>query len=178
MIPRSSHSCLGTQSPATGWWGRPSPSLPSSGASPDIVPQLPPGEADQWQRLDHPLTMYSKQRSYQRVTAFLVPPEGGFAARLGEYLGKINSKLHSFTSRLWWTGTTASQVLCDGKKHAWEGAAWCCSLPGAAQSEGSYIPLLQENICNNCCQRRYDKWANAGVLRLEKCCVSRIYFYQ
>jgi site-specific recombinase XerC len=46
-----------------------------------------------------------KQRSDQRDSVFLVPANGGFADRLGIYLGKVNSNLNKFTGRVWWTGT-------------------------------------------------------------------------
>jgi hypothetical protein len=52
-----------------------------------------------------------KQRSDQRVTAFLVLAEDGFAAHLGEYLGKVNSDLKTFTSRVWWTGASISRIV-------------------------------------------------------------------
>ncbi len=45
-----------------------------------------------------------------RVTAFLVPAKGGFAARLGKYLGKVNSDLNTFTGRVWWTGTKGQHL--------------------------------------------------------------------
>ncbi len=51
-----------------------------------------------------------KQRSDQRVTAFLEPTEGGFAARLGEYLGKVNSDLNAFTGPVWWTSTKGQHL--------------------------------------------------------------------
>ncbi len=46
-----------------------------------------------------------KQRSDQRESVFLVPAHGGFADRLGMYLGKVNSNLNKFTGPVWWTGT-------------------------------------------------------------------------
>ncbi len=46
-----------------------------------------------------------KQRSDQRDSVFLVPANGGFADRLGIYLGKVNSNLNKFTGRVRWTGT-------------------------------------------------------------------------
>ena len=46
-----------------------------------------------------------KQRSDQRDSAFFVPEIGGFAARLGVYLAKVNSELCKFSGRAWWTGT-------------------------------------------------------------------------
>jgi hypothetical protein len=46
-----------------------------------------------------------KQRSDQRDSVFLVPANGGFADRLGIYLGKVNSNLNKFTGWVWWTGT-------------------------------------------------------------------------
>ena len=50
-----------------------------------------------------------KQRSDQRDTAFLVPENGGFAARLGVYLAKVNSDLSKFSGQAWWTGTKGQQ---------------------------------------------------------------------
>ena len=46
-----------------------------------------------------------KQRSDQRESVFLVPKDGGFAARLGIYLEKVNTQLCKFSGRAWWTGT-------------------------------------------------------------------------
>ncbi len=51
-----------------------------------------------------------KQRSDQRAIAFLVPAEGGFVARLGEYLEKVKSDLNAFTGRVWWTGTKGQRL--------------------------------------------------------------------
>ncbi len=51
-----------------------------------------------------------KQRSDQRATAFLVPAEGRFAARLGEYLEKVNSDLNAFAGHVWWTGTKSQRL--------------------------------------------------------------------
>jgi hypothetical protein len=55
-----------------------------------------------------------KQRSDQRATAFLVPAEGGFADRLGEYLEKVSSDLNVFTGRVWWTGTKGQRLKNSG----------------------------------------------------------------
>ena len=52
-----------------------------------------------------------KQRSDKRESVFLVPAHGGFADRLGDYLGKVNSNLNKFTGRAWWTGTKGSILL-------------------------------------------------------------------
>ena len=48
-----------------------------------------------------------KQRSDQRESVLLVPKDGGFAARLGIYLEKVNTQLGmgKFSGRAWWTGT-------------------------------------------------------------------------
>ncbi len=51
-----------------------------------------------------------KQRSDQRESVFLVPAHGGFADRLGMYLGKVNSNLNKFTSPVWWTGTKGEML--------------------------------------------------------------------
>ncbi len=51
-----------------------------------------------------------KQRSDQRESVFLVPAHGGFADRLGMYLGKVNSNLNKFTGRGWWTGTKGDML--------------------------------------------------------------------
>ena len=46
-----------------------------------------------------------KQRSDATESVFLVPEQGGFAARLANYryLGKLHEELHVFTGRVWWT---------------------------------------------------------------------------
>jgi len=40
-----------------------------------------------------------------------VPAAGGFAARLGDYLTKVNTELDKFSGRVWWTGTTRCPQL-------------------------------------------------------------------
>jgi hypothetical protein len=43
--------------------------------------------------------------SDQQENCFLVPAQGRFAARLDDYLAKVNTDLNKLTRRVWWTGT-------------------------------------------------------------------------
>jgi len=45
-----------------------------------------------------------KQCSDATESVFLVPEHCEFAARLGIYLGKLNTDLNHFTGQVWWTG--------------------------------------------------------------------------
>jgi hypothetical protein len=59
-----------------------------------------------------------KQCSDQPESVFLVPAHGGFADRLGMYLGKVNSNLNKFTSRVWWTVTKRDMLHQQACHHA------------------------------------------------------------
>jgi len=61
-----------------------------------------------------------KQRTGATESVFLVPEEGGFAACLANYLGKIHEQLHVFTGRVWWTGTDL-QKGPHGQEHGCQG---------------------------------------------------------
>jgi hypothetical protein len=52
-----------------------------------------------------------KQLSNQQETAFLVSAQGGFAARLGDYLARVNTDINKLTGRVWWTGTKGHMML-------------------------------------------------------------------
>jgi integrase len=56
-----------------------------------------------------------QRRSDKLESRFLVPDEGGFAAQLDLYLGKVNNQLKKYQGRVWYTGTQSgvfrNQVL-------------------------------------------------------------------
>jgi hypothetical protein len=91
------------------------------------------------------------------VTAFLVPAEGGLAARFGEYLGKINSDLNSFTGRFWWTGTKGQHLkYCAMGKNTLGKAPHDVALRLKLPNPKDHTFLSYRRTSNNCCQRRYD----------------------
>jgi len=56
-----------------------------------------------------------KQRSDDLSTKFVVPEEGGYAARLGIYIKKLNDELQKFQGRVWYTCTPkAVRKQCMG----------------------------------------------------------------
>jgi hypothetical protein len=59
--------------------------------------------------------MRCKQRTDATFTKFVVPEEGGYAARLGIYIKKLNDELQKFQGRVWYTCTPkAVRKQCMG----------------------------------------------------------------
>jgi len=51
-----------------------------------------------------------QRRSDGLFTKFLIPEEGGFAAKLCNYLNIINNSLNVYTGRVWYTGTKYTTI--------------------------------------------------------------------
>ena len=51
-----------------------------------------------------------QRRSDKLESRFLVPEEGGFAAKLALYLFKVNNQLRHYQGRVWYTGTKSDSL--------------------------------------------------------------------